>query len=351
MKAEWMFDARKIPDEVMDHLRRIAVRAVEEKNYSPELVADFLGISRSSIYDWLRRYHAQGESALDTKQAPGGLVVMTPEMDQWLKETILNSTPQDHGYDTVLWTLAILVELLKKQFNTWVSDSTVALHLHRMRLSCQKPCYRALGRNLTKIAAFVNNEFPEIQRLAQEQGADILFEDESGIGVMTRSGRTWGEVNSPPQVRVSDERGGYNVLSMVTAQGELVYEVEEQNIDSERYIAFLGRVLEKRSRPIFVIADNASFHKSNLVKEFVQKNSQKIQLFFLPPYAPELNPDEQVWNEIKHRELGKQPIKNKSDLHQRIYSALGVLQRNVDKVKSFFQLEDTRYAAIEAAPA
>ena len=142
MNAEWMFDARKIPDEVMNYLRRIAIQAVEEKHYSPELAADFLGISRSSIYEWLRNYREQGETALDTKKAPGGPVVITPEMDQWLKETILNSTPQDHGYDTVLWTLAILVELLKKQFNTWVSDSTVALHLHQLHLSCQKPCYR-----------------------------------------------------------------------------------------------------------------------------------------------------------------------------------------------------------------
>ena len=113
MKAEWMSDARKIPDEVMDHLRRIAVRAVEEKQYSPELVADFLGISRSSIYDWLRRYHAQGEGALDTQKAPGGPVVMTPEMDQWLKAMILNTTPADHGYDTVLWTLEIIVNLFQ----------------------------------------------------------------------------------------------------------------------------------------------------------------------------------------------------------------------------------------------
>ena len=82
---------------------------------------------------------------MDTKKAPGGPVVITPEMDRWLRETILNSTPQDHGYDTVLWTLAILVELLKKLFNTWVSDSTVAWHPHQLHLSCQKPCYRGLN--------------------------------------------------------------------------------------------------------------------------------------------------------------------------------------------------------------
>ena len=54
MNAIWLSDFRKIPDEVMSYLRRMAVRAVEDNHHSPELIADILGISRSCIYDWLR---------------------------------------------------------------------------------------------------------------------------------------------------------------------------------------------------------------------------------------------------------------------------------------------------------
>jgi len=139
MKAEWMSDARKIPDEVMNYLRRIAVRAVEEKHYSPEVVADFLGVSRSSIYEWLCKYREKGEAALETRKAPGAPQVMTPDIDRWLRETILHSTPEAQGYDTVLWTLDILVDLLRDRFGLWVSDATVALHLHQMNLrACTK---------------------------------------------------------------------------------------------------------------------------------------------------------------------------------------------------------------------
>jgi transposase len=128
MNADWMSDARKIPDQVMSYVRRSAVCAVEEKHYSPEEAADFLGISRSSIYEWIHKYREEGEEALDTQKAPGAPLVMTPEIDEWLRKTILTSTPEAHGYDTVLWTLNIIVELLKKHFGLWVSDSTVALH-------------------------------------------------------------------------------------------------------------------------------------------------------------------------------------------------------------------------------
>ena len=346
MNAEWMLDARKIPDEVMNYLRRIAVQAVEEKHYSPEVAADFLNISRSSIYDWIHKYREEGEDALETKKAPGAPLVITLEMDQWLRKNILTSTPEAHGYDTVLWTLEIMVDLLKKQFGVWVSDSIVALHLHEMKLSSQVPCYQARQQDPQKVEDFINHKFPLIQRVAERMGADIAFEDEAGIGIRMRSGRTWGEVNKTPVVTVNKQRGGYNVLSAITAAGELTFDIEEKSIDGKRYIEFLEKLLAGRTRPLIVIADNATFHRSKEVREFVRGHRHQIRMFFFPPYAPKLNPDEQIWNQIKHRNLEKEPIKNKSDLNRRIDGLLRSLKEKADKVRSFFQLDDTKYAAI-----
>ena len=255
MNAEWLSDFRKIPDEVMNYLRRIAVRAVEDQHQSPELIAKIFGISRSCIYDWLRWYRAEGEAALDTRTAPGAEPVLTPELERWLHDTLLNSTPVDHGYDTELWTLPILVELLRQRFGVWVADSTVALHLHRLKLSCQRPCYQAAEQDPEAVAQFLLYKFPKIQRLAEKIGADIGFEDEAGVGILTRSGRTWGEVGTPPEVTATHQRGGYNVLSIITAEGHLRYSIEAHTINSERYIAFLQQVLRGRPRPLILIAD------------------------------------------------------------------------------------------------
>lgn len=346
MKADWLSDARKIPDEVMNYIRRIAVRAVEEKHYSPELIADIFGISRSSIYDWLRGYRQDGEAALDTQSAPGAPPVITADIARWLRTTVLHSTPEDHGYDTNLWTCAILADLLKKHFGIWVSKATVGLHLHKLGLSPQKPRYRARGQDPEQVAAFLDDKFPGIQKLAEKMGADIGFEDESGIGIMTRSGHTWGEVGQPPEIEVSDQRGGYNVLSIITAEGEFRYSLEEKHINGKRYVEFLQQILRDRTRPLIVIADKASFHRAAAVRQFVRAHRTQIRVFFFPTHSPELNPDEQVWNEIKHRRLGKQPIKNKTDLKKRLRSALKSLQNKAEKVRSFFQLPDTKYAAI-----
>ena len=86
-------------------------------------------------------------------------------------------------------------------------------------MSCQKPAYQDVEREPEAVEQFLNDKFPRIQRLANKIGADIGFEDEAGVGIMTRSGRTWGLVGKTPVVPVSMERGGYNLLSMVTAKG------------------------------------------------------------------------------------------------------------------------------------
>ena len=270
-------------------------------------------------------------------------------MEWWLEQTVLNSTPIQQGYDTVLWTRAILADLLKKHFGISVSESTVGLHLHRLGLSCQTPGYRAAEQEQTKVAAFLAVKFPKIQRLAERIGAEIGFEDEAGMGMRTRSGRTWGAVGQPPEVTVSDRRGGYNVLSIITATGELHYSLEGKTINGERYVEFLQQILHGRTRPLIVIADQASFHNSATVCKVVRAHRTQIRLFFFPTHSPELNPDEQVWNELKHRQLGKQPIKSKTDLKKRIRSILKSLQRKAEKVRSFFQLPDTKYAAISEA--
>ncbi len=337
-------DGRSIPNFVMDHLRQIGVRAVTEKGYSPEIVIDILDLSRSCIYTWLNNYYEQGLPGLETHSPPGSEPIITEDMDAWLRETVLHSTPMDHDYDTVLWNREILAELLKEEFGVKVAGRTVGLHLRNLGLSYQKPEYQAIEQDPDEVDYFLQVKFPAIQRLANKMGADIAFEDESGVGVRTRSGRTWGQQGKTPVVKVTDARGGFNVLSTVSVDGTLHYTLSEKTIDSDRYIAFLKQILKGRAKPLILIADNVSFHKSKKVREFVRAHRSQIRVFFLPKHSPKMNPDEQVWGEIKNNQLGKQPIKNKPDLKKRLSAALKSLQHRTRRIISFFELPDTQYA-------
>jgi transposase len=343
---EWMQDGRKIPDEVMGYIRKMAVRAVREHGQSPEVVAEVFNFNRSCIYRWLKHYDEGGYEALESQPAPGAEPVVTGAMDVWLKQAVLRHTPVDFGYDTTLWTRDILAELLKKEFGVAVSGSTVSLHLRKLGLSYQQPAYQDRDRDPGEVERFLNDNFPRIQRLADKLGADIGFEDEAGVGIMTRSGRTWGVVGTTPVVRVCMKRGGYNVLSMVTPTGEMKYSVTADSVDSVHYIEFLKNLIRDRERPLILLVDRISFHRSQKVRDFVRAHRAQLRIFFLPRQTPEMNPDEQVWNEIKNHRIGKQLVENKTNLKRRLYSALRSVQKNTGRILSFFQLPATQYASV-----
>ena len=125
-------------------------------------------------------------------------------------------------------------------------------------------------------------------------------------------------------------RGGYNlkvtsnVLSAVTAQGGMNYSIQDGTINGERYIGFLGELIADRERPLIILADHATFHHSKQVRDYVRAHRSQLRVFFLPKRAPEFNPDEQVWNEVKNNRIGKQSVKNKEDLKTRLFAVTAV---------------------------
>ena len=345
MKPQWLSDARLIPDDVMSYLRKIAVRAVQENGYSPEDVIKVLGLDRSCIYDWLKRFREAGYDALDTQKAPGSAARVRPDIEVWLKRVILESGPEDFGYDTTLWTCALLAELVKEKFGIQVVPETINHHLHKLGLSYQKPGYIAREQDPAAVEEFVRETFPKIQRLAEKVHADVGFGDEAAVDLRDHYGKTWGRRGIRPDVFVTGKRGRVNLLSVVTRQGALRFHATENRINSDEYIQFLTQLIRTQKRPLFLIVDRASFHLSRQVRLFIWRNRRRIRLFYLPPYSPRLNPDEHVWEAIKDKRLGRQAIKNTVDLKKRVQSALRSLQQRTERVISFFRLPETQYAA------
>ena len=339
-------DGRSLPAEVQEYLRKAAVNAVINKGMSPEIVTEVLDLSPSCIYKWLRCWREKGVEGLARREPPGSVPMITAEMDAWLYETVATSTPQAHGYDTSLWTRDILAALLQERFGVSVCGRTVSGHLRRMGLSWQKPLYKASEQAVQEVEELLAELFPRSRRLAQKRGADIAFEDESGVSLQTHTGRTWGVIGQRPVVRQTGARGQMNVLAAVEPTGRLYHEVTTERIDSGRYIEFLQGLLEGRDRMLIVLADRAAFHRSAKVRAFVRANRDRLRVFFLPRYSPEHNPAEHAWEEIKDKQVGRQPLKNMADLKRRVQAALKSLQGRIQRVISFFHLPETRYAAV-----
>ena len=185
----------------------------------------------------------------------------------------------------------------------------------------------------------------DFRALAKKQRAVVFFADESGVRSDFHAGTTWGIRGKTPVVRHTGKRFHLNMLSAISAKGELRFMTSRKRLSAALFIEFLRRLITNYPKKIFLVVDGLPAHKAKSVHRFVHQVKDRLRLFFLPPYSPEINPDELVWNDVKNHGVARTLIRAPRDLHRAVSSRLRLLQKNPGKVRAFFQMETTRYAA------
>jgi len=193
---------------------------------------------------------------------------------------------------------------------------------------------------------WLNEEYPEIRKLAKKQGATIYFGDEAGVRSDYHSGTTWGIRGKTPTVKTTGARFSMNLISAVSAQGAMRFMTVEGRMNSDNFIIFLKRLIHNQKDPIFLIVDGHPSHKSGKVKKYIATTEGKLRLFLLPPYSPDLNPDEMVWNHLKNHHIGRKSIKGPDHLKKMVLSCLRSLQRMPHKIRGFFLEPKVQYAIL-----
>jgi transposase len=337
-------DARKLDHKTLEAIR---IRAVEQvqAGESPEGVIRALGFSRSCIYTWLARYRSGGWHALRAIPLKGRPPRITGPQMKWIYNTVTRKNPLQLQFEFALWTRGMIRILIKERFHIDLSLTSVGRLLAQLGLTCQKPLMRAFQQNPSLVEKWLKEEFPAIRAQAKKLGAEIFFADEAGVRSDFHSGKTWAPRGQTPIVRVTGARFGFNLLSAVTAKGQMRFMVAQGKVNAAAFCEFLRRLVYKAERPIFLILDGHPVHRAAKVKQFIESLKDKLQVFFLPPYSPELNPDESVWNELKNNGIGRMSIAGPDDMKCKVVSYLKRMQRTPELIQSFFQAPETRYTA------
>ena len=325
--------------------KRKAVIEAVKRGEAVSLVARVHGVPARSVFRWLSWVDGMGLAGLHDDRRSGRPSKVTPEVMLWLYQAITGGNPQQFYLKFSLWSLSIVKSLLMDFKNIDVNKSTVSRLMKRMGLSPQMPLYRSYRQSPQKINYYLKKRYPKVVQWAKEEGAVIFFADESRVRADGHRGTTWAPIGETPVVKDSGDRFGVNMISAVSAQGQMFFDCFDGMMESQRFISFLKGLRESVEKPIVVIVDGGSYHKSKAVREFIKEDGAllKIKLVLLPPYSPELNPDEQVWNNAKRR-LGRMSIKSKGELRDAVGCVLLAISRSVELVKSFFQMPDTKYA-------
>ena len=240
----------------------------------------------------------------------------------------------------------MVAELVWRQFGIRLSKASVCRLLNQLGLSPQKPLWRAFQQNPERVKKWIKEEYPRIRARARDQKADIFFGDEAGVRSDFHSGKTWATRGKTPVVGTTGARFGCNMISAISPKGAMRFMLVKDKINADVFVDFLKRLMHNWPRSIFLIVDGHPVHKSVAVSKFVTSTEGRLQIFYLPPYSPELNPDEQVWNHLKNRGVGRKPVTGPDQLKRLIVSHLRKVQKSPSLVRSFFNLPETAYAAI-----
>jgi transposase len=338
-------DGRTLDHKTLEHLRITACKRVLEDGEAPSVVATSLGFCRTSIYPWLRRAKDEGLDALVEKIAEGPDPKLTEKQRQRVKRWIVGKDPRQYGFEFGLWTRRIVQTMIQEKFGVALCLTSVGKLLAQLELTPQKPLRRAYERDPVRIELWKKDEFPKLKKRARKHGAKIYFLDETGFSSEPNLRRTYGLKGKTPVVKTSGRRQKVNVISAVSLQGAFWCQIYTHTLKQGDFIIFLKDLMSGQRGKVFLVLDSHPAHIANSVKEYVQSTKGRLELHFLPPYAPDLNPDEFVWHYLKGNGVAKKPLHKDESLKERVQEDLDKLKKDRALLRSFFLAESVVYVS------
>jgi len=337
-------DARSLTGSAQAELRQRAVRMLQ-RGCTHAVVAEVMGVNVRTIAKWAARFQVSGWEGLAQRRRgrrPGEQMALSEAQQAQLIVVLTGKNPDQLQLPGVLWDRPAVRALIRKLFGIELSRQTVGVYLRKWGFSGKKPERRWAEQDPARVKAWLEVEYPKIKARAGDEGALLLFGDEMGVRAGQTAGKTYSPRGQRAVVKLTGKRFSANVISAVGADGTLVFDMFEGTCDELRVMDFLDKLLAhfpERDK-IFLILDNAKFHKTPAVALWLEDHP-RMELFFLPPYAPELNPDELLNQDVHAHVARRRP----SDLETLIkMTAEYLATRTREIVRNYFRGAHVSYA-------
>jgi len=338
-------DARKLAQTAQEELRYRAV-AMVKKGLTQSEVAQLLEVSRASVNKWCGLHEREGGEALQMRKRgnPTG-----PRLQGTQAATIVNiikdKCPDQLKMPFYLWTREAVQRLIEDKFGIKLSIRTVGNYLARWNFTVQKPAVRVYERNDAAVQRWLTVEYPAIASRAKREAAGIWWGDETGLRSRHYTGTSYSPRGKTPITRGSGKYFGCNMFSAITNQGELVFRFFEGKFNATIFQDCMERLIKQAGRKVFLILDNLRVHHAKVLKPWLAEHVKEIELFYIPSYAPDLNPDEILNHDLKSNAVGRKRARNASELLENATKHLENRAATPHVVARFFQEEHVRYAA------
>jgi transposase len=340
-------DFRKISPEAQFAIKKSVVKMVTSGK-SQSYTADFFGVSRRSVYSWLKDYNKKGTKGLHQKKRGrhyGQQRILNKSQEKEIQRLIIDKCPEQLKLPFALWTRKAVQELVYNQFGLQLPIRTIGEYLKRWGFTPQKPLRRAYEQRPKAVREWLNMNYPMIQKRAKNEKGEIYWGDETGLSSEDNRGRGYSPKGETPVRYTTGARFSTSMISAIANQGQLRFMVYKGGLKIDLFLTFLKRLIKDAKKKVFLIVDNLRVHHAKRVQQWIKEHLKEIEIFYLPAYTPERNPDEYLNQDVKAC-LGnnKQP-RNQIELTNNLRKHMRGLQRKRNKVKNFFQHEFVKYAA------
>lgn len=340
-------DTRTLPLEVLNERRRRAVK-LRESGMTLRQVASQSELSVPTVMAAHRAYLEGGWRAVSVK--PRGRKLgegrqLQPEEESALRRMICDRTPDQFKLTFALWNRQAVAQLIMREFGLKLPVRTVGDYLKRWGFTPQKPIKKAYEQRPAEVKRWLDDTYPQIAERAKAEGAEIHWGDETGLRSDDVRGRGYAPKGQTPVIRVNNKREGLSLISTVTNQGKVRWKVFEGAMHADLLIDFFRRLVKDSGRKVFLILDNLKVHHARKVKAWVAEHAEEIELFYLPSYSPELNPDECLNADLKDAVTRRAPARSKKQLKDAAIGHMRKLQKSPARVRKYFQHRPVRYAA------
>lgn len=333
--------------EAQYQIRKSIIRLSKNGKTNAE-IAEILDVSLRHVQNTKKQYADGGIAAIKCKtrgRRKGAKRILTPEQEHEIQQVLVDKNPEQLKFKECMWNRKNIAELIQRKYKITLPVSTLGVYLSRWGFSVQRPTKRAYKQDEQRVKNWVESEFPGISERAKAENAEIFFGDETGLQNQATCLRGYAPIGQTPVVRTEAKHIKINMMSAISNRGKLRFMLYKDNMNADKLIDFMRRLVHDSNKKVFLVLDNLRVHHANKVKVWLEKHKERIVVFYLPPYAPEYNPDELLNNDLK-RGISKRPSpRTDKELEHNVRSHLKSVQLCPVKIQGFFGSITTRYAA------
>jgi len=346
MEKELKVNAKKVSPEEQFALRKSIIRLHKLGKKTKE-IAEILDVSERHVNATKKVYNEQGFEGIKLKtrgRRIGDGRLLRPEQEKEIRNTIIDKNPEQLKLKGCMWTRKNIAELIKQLYGIAMPLSTLGYYLERWGFSVQRPTLKAYKQDPEKVTHWLNERYPVIAERAKTEDAEIYWGDETGVQNTADYLRGYAPIGQTSVVVKEAQKFKANPLSAISNKGKVRFMIYEK-LSPDKLIDFMRRLVSDTKRKVFLILDNLRIHHAKKVSEWLERHKDEIEVFFLPPYSPEYNPDEYLNGDLK-RDVGNRPMpRSEKDIIKNVRSHMKSLQLNPDKIKAFFMAPYVKYAA------